>query len=137
MARHHSRICWLVDHVQAMWKELIGDRHSARADALNSATGGREDVGISFPEFEVWWKKREGIDDPDIPVVPEYMTNKIAEMTNHLQQQVQNVSDCSCWYHVSSSSIFLRLKNSLPHGWSYFRSHADCDDGTRPRRVGR
>lgn len=107
MARHHSRICWLVDHVQAMWKELIGDRHSARADALNSATGGREDVGISFPEFEVWWKKREGIDDPDIPVVPEYMTNKIAEMTNHLQQQVQNASDCSCWYHVSSSSIFF------------------------------
>eukprot|EP01048_Picozoa_sp_COSAG05_P028779 COSAG05_NODE_9116_length_646_cov_1.197441_3_plen_111_part_01 len=32
-----------------------------------------KEMGVSFPGFEAWWKDRVGIDDPDIPVLPEFM----------------------------------------------------------------
>ena len=70
--------------IQTMWKEMMGDR----MDRSNNTFAANPNLGISFPEFETWWKKKEGIDDPDIPVVPEYMTNKIAEMTALLKNQV-------------------------------------------------
>ena len=34
---------------------------------------------ISFSGFEAWWKDRAGIQEPDIPVLPEYMVMRIAE----------------------------------------------------------
>lgn len=34
---------------------------------------------VSFAEFEAWWKARNGIEDPDIPVLPEFMAKKINE----------------------------------------------------------
>ena len=33
-------------------------------------------TGISYAEFEVWWKQRNGIDDVDIPVFPESMIRR-------------------------------------------------------------
>ena len=39
-----------------------------------------DDLPITFADFETWWKDRNGIDDPDIPVLPEYM----AKMANEL-----------------------------------------------------
>ena len=38
------------------------------------------ELKVSFADFEAWWKDRNGIDDPDIPVLPEYM----AKMANEL-----------------------------------------------------
>ena len=35
--------------------------------------------GVSFNAFESWWKERMGILDSDIPVLPEYMVQKIVE----------------------------------------------------------
>ena len=39
-----------------------------------------DDLQVTFNEFELWWKDRNGIDDPDIPVLPEYM----AKMANEI-----------------------------------------------------
>ena len=39
-----------------------------------------DDLAVTFADFEAWWKDRNGIDDPDIPVLPEYM----AKMANEL-----------------------------------------------------
>ena len=36
--------------------------------------------GITYAEFEDWWKRRNGIEDVDIPVFPEYMVHKISEI---------------------------------------------------------
>ena len=34
---------------------------------------------VSFASFEKWWKKRLGLDEADIPVLPELMVEKIDE----------------------------------------------------------
>ena len=34
-------------------------------------------VSVTYTEFEFWWKRRNGIDDVDIPVFPEYMVEHI------------------------------------------------------------
>eukprot|EP01052_Picozoa_sp_SAG31_P001810 SAG31_NODE_61_length_29286_cov_444.645973_3_plen_875_part_00 len=36
--------------------------------------------GVTYAEFEDWWKRRNGIEDVDIPVFPEYMVRKISEV---------------------------------------------------------
>ena len=36
----------------------------------NPVTGEEE---VTLPAFENWWKSRLGIEDADIPVLPEYM----------------------------------------------------------------
>ena len=35
--------------------------------------------GVTFSAFEAWWKDRMGITDAEIPVLPEYMVQKISE----------------------------------------------------------
>ena len=42
---------------------------------------GQFQEGISFKSFETWWKENAGIVEPDIPVMPEYMVTKIAELS--------------------------------------------------------
>jgi CRP-like cAMP-binding protein/Ca2+-binding EF-hand superfamily protein len=37
------------------------------------------EVGINFNSFESWWKEKVGINDPDLPVLPEFMVTRIAE----------------------------------------------------------
>lgn len=46
----------------------------------NKALGDKsEELVLKFGGFEAWWKERLGIDEPDIPVLPEYMVQKIDE----------------------------------------------------------
>ena len=39
----------------------------------------RQTGEVTYKQFEEWWKKRTGDSDSSIPVLPESMTNKIAE----------------------------------------------------------
>ena len=41
---------------------------------------------MTFTDFEKWWKKRMGIDDGDIPVLPEYMAKMINQLSLDPQQ---------------------------------------------------
>ena len=41
--------------------------------------GEADEEGVTFSAFESWWKERAGIQDPDIPVLPEYMVMRITE----------------------------------------------------------
>ena len=36
---------------------------------------------MTFNDFERWWKERAGIVEPDIPVLPEFMVQRIAEQS--------------------------------------------------------
>ena len=40
---------------------------------------GNFEEGVTFNDFERWWKERAGIVEPDIPVLPEFMVMRIAE----------------------------------------------------------
>jgi Ca2+-binding EF-hand superfamily protein len=42
---------------------------------------------LAYPAFEAWYKERLGIDDPNIPVLPEFMVRKIEEAAFYGQQR--------------------------------------------------
>ena len=42
---------------------------------------GEFEEGVTFNDFERWWKERAGIVEPDIPVLPEFMVQRIAEQS--------------------------------------------------------
>ena len=50
-----------------------------KVPARSEEAFGEEEEEISFSAFEAWWKDRAGIQEPDIPVLPEYMVMRIAE----------------------------------------------------------
>ena len=43
-------------------------------------------TGISYNQFEVWWKERNGIDDVDIPVFPESMIRRARRPVHHAKR---------------------------------------------------
>jgi hypothetical protein len=42
----------------------------------------KDPTGVSQAEFAEWWRERIGDDEPDIPIFPEYMVQKIDEANN-------------------------------------------------------
>lgn len=48
--------------------------------ALMKKTGPAHDQEVNFPNFEDWWKGRSGIVDVSIPVLPEFMVLRIADV---------------------------------------------------------
>lgn len=42
---------------------------------------------LTYPDFEAWWKTRLGIEDPDIPVLPEFMVSQVEEETRLLKKR--------------------------------------------------
>ena len=53
-------------------------RNAARRAEIEANGGGST---VNFDEFETWFKERTGDDDPVLPVLPEYMVQKIQDMT--------------------------------------------------------
>ena len=51
---------------------------------MNVSSGVEE---ATYHNFEVWWKERLGIVDADIPVLPEYMVQKIDEAAHFSKKQ--------------------------------------------------
>lgn len=42
---------------------------------------GEFEEGVTFNDFERWWKERAGVREPDIPVLPEFMVLRISDQT--------------------------------------------------------
>lgn len=56
------------------------------AKRKNPSTGEDE---VTYQAFEAWWKERLGIVDADIPVLPEYMVQKIDEAHYFAKKQLE------------------------------------------------
>jgi hypothetical protein len=50
-------------------------------------TSGLQNPEVTFPHFEDWWKSRSGIVDVSIPVLPEFMVLRIAEVGGRKERQ--------------------------------------------------
>eukprot|EP01051_Picozoa_sp_SAG22_P009698 SAG22_NODE_826_length_6962_cov_20.142358_2_plen_375_part_00 len=57
-------------------------------DAGNVYTG--EVRAVTYTEFEYWWKRRNGIEDVDIPVFPEYMVEHIVSKDGDEHEPVRD-----------------------------------------------
>ena len=53
-----------------------------------------DDLLVSFSLFEKWWKFRNGIDDCEIPVIPETMALRINEAVRATSRPVANPAGC-------------------------------------------
>jgi CRP-like cAMP-binding protein/Ca2+-binding EF-hand superfamily protein len=87
-----------------------------RKEALGMAV--TNDLPVTFADFESWWKDRNGIDDPDIPVLPEYM----AKMANELSMDPKAL----LWQAKCAQAAKLGLEPPRKKG-------ADLWDFLRPR----
>eukprot|EP01050_Picozoa_sp_SAG11_P006399 SAG11_NODE_494_length_8948_cov_2.882699_9_plen_167_part_00 len=85
-------------------------------------------AGVSFPMFESWWKLRAGLGEGDMPVIPEYIAERVCEehagrkMVNFMGAQhdfyAQDEEVCVC----TNAMIVLHASKALrdgPSGASY------------------
>ena len=62
---------------------------------LEGELGGHQRDEVTYHDFEQWWKGRLGIDEADIPVLPESMVSKIAEAAaRDEKRRIQNGEVC-------------------------------------------
>lgn len=50
-----------------------------------AAMGGERKGYVTFEEFASWFKFRTGDDEPDIPVLPEYMVRKVGDLSTQIK----------------------------------------------------
>lgn len=53
---------------------------------LGAPEGSMKAEGITFPDFERWWKDRMGLVEADAPVLPEYFSHKLSQIGGALPQ---------------------------------------------------
>ena len=82
-----------------------------------------DDLPVTFDDFETWWKTRNGIDDPDIPVLPEYMTKMVNELASF---------DPSLMVKAAQRRRALQLGGGQPDSTAR-KTPADHWDFLRPR----
>ena len=73
-------------------------------EKCKAATYKDQEKEITYSAFELWWKERLGVDDsfPDIPVLPEFMVQKVDETSRLLHKRMAKQGEfCRC----QSSSI--------------------------------